>query len=110
MLASIVIVYSFSLSLAAHWSPVLRCCAIEQRRTRAGVWVHNGNPLLAGTMLEEALLRAILSSASQSRKIEEDWHFLFRVRKGLRREIEVEAHFAARCGRLVVQLEELAPK
>jgi len=77
-------------------------------RTRAGVGVDNGNALLAGTVLEEALLRTVVTSAGQARKIDQDGDFGSRALESLRRKEQVKLHFAVGGSSLVGKLQELA--
>ena len=78
------------------------------RRTRAGVGVDNGNALLAGTVLEEALLRTVVTSAGQARKIDQDGDLGSRALESLRRKEQVKLHFAIGGSSLVGKLQELA--
>ena len=78
------------------------------RRTRAGVGVDDGNALLAGTVLEETLLGAVVTSASQTGQIDEDGNLLSRAFESLRGQEQVELHFAVGRSSLVGKLQELA--
>lgn len=62
--------------------------------------------MLTSTMLEEALLRAIIRGTSKSRQIDQKRDFLRRL--GLRGEVEVEVHFAFCGGRGVAEFEQFA--
>lgn len=74
-------------------------------RTWAGIGIDDCNPLLAGSVLEEALLRAVVSCAGQPGEVDEDGDLLLEC---LGREEEVEGHLAV-CGRGIVgELEQLA--
>jgi hypothetical protein len=74
--------------------------------TRRGIGIHDRNALLASTVLEEALLSAIVASTCQARKVEKNGDFL--VLGCLGREVEVQCHFAASgCG-IMGELEEPA--
>lgn len=55
-------------------------------------------------MLEEALLGAVLSSAGQTRQINQDRDLLV---LSLRRQVQIEGHFAAGGSSIVAQLEQL---
>lgn len=78
--------------------------------TRAGVGVDNGNALLAGLVLEEALLGAVVASASQAGQVEQHGHLLGHLlrRESLRREVQVQRHLAIGRLRLVGELQKLA--
>lgn len=60
-------------------------------------------------MLEEALFRAIVPSAGQTRKIEQ-YRDLGARFVCLRGKIEVQGHVAVCAGSLVLELQQLAPK
>lgn len=45
----------------------------EGRRTRTGIRIQDCNALLAGFVLEETLLGAIVSRASQAGEVDEQW-------------------------------------
>lgn len=78
------------------------------RHTRTRIRIQYRNPPSARPVLEEALLRAIVGRARQARQVDQHRDFLGRRARGLRREVEVEVHFAAGgCGGMA-QLEELA--
>ena len=61
-------------------------------------------------MLEEALLCAIVSRTCEPGKVDEQWDFVQRVGRQLRREKEVEGHFAVGRGGIVGALQKLAAK
>jgi hypothetical protein len=63
---------------------------------------------LAGTVLEEALLGAVVACAGQAGQIDEDGNLLSRALKSLRRKEQVELHFAIGGSSLVGKLQELA--
>jgi hypothetical protein len=79
-----------------------------QKRTRAGVGVNNSNTLLAGTVLEETLLGAVVASAGQTGQVDEDGNLLSRALESLRRKEQVELHLAVGRSSLVGKLQELA--
>lgn len=80
--------------------------------TRAGVRVDDGNALLAGLVLEEALLRAVVAGARQARQVEQHGHLLRHLLRGesLRRQVQVQRHLAVGRLGLVRQLQKLAAK
>lgn len=82
----------------------------RQRRTRAGVGIDDGNALLAGAMLEETLLGAVVASAGQARQVNKDGNFGSRALESLRWEEQVELHLAVCGSGLVGKLQELAPE
>jgi hypothetical protein len=63
---------------------------------------------LAGTVLEEALLRAVVARTGQTGQIDEDGNLLSRALESLRRKEQVELHFAIGGSSLVGKLQELA--
>lgn len=74
-------------------------------RTRASIRIKHSNTLLAGAVLEEALLRAIIGSAGQTGQVNQHGDLLG---LGLWGQVEVEGHFAVCGGGIVAKLEELA--
>lgn len=58
-------------------------------------------------MLEEALLRAVLSCAGQTGEVDQDGNLLVLA---LGREVEVEGHFTAGGSGIVAELQKLAAK
>jgi len=78
-------------------------------RTRASIGVDNGNALLAGTMLKEAFLGAIVTSTGQAREIEENGNLCARF-ESLGRQVKVERHVGIGARRFVLQLQKLAPE
>lgn len=81
-----------------------------KRRTRAGVGIDDGNALLAGAVLEETLLGAVVASAGQAGQVNEDGNFGSRTLESLGREEQVELHLAVCGSGLVGKLQELAPE
>lgn len=75
------------------------------RHTWAGIRVEHGDALLAGGVLEEALLGAVIGRASQTGQIDQEGDRLVRGKSGQK---EVEGHLGAGCSRIVAQLEQLA--
>lgn len=80
--------------------------------TRAGVGVDDGDTLLAGLVLEEALLGAVVAGARQAGEVEENGDLLRHLlcREGLRGQVEVQRHLAVGRLRLVGELQKLAAK
>lgn len=80
--------------------------------TRAGVGVDDGDALLAGLVLEEALFRAVVAGARQAGQVEEDGDLLRHLLRGegLRRQVQVQRHLAVGRLRLVRELQKLAAK
>lgn len=76
--------------------------------TWTGVWVEDSNATFACAMLKEALFRAIVGCASQTRQINQKWHFANRIDGGLRREVQVEGHLATDRRGIVRELQELS--
>jgi hypothetical protein len=75
--------------------------------TWAGIGVEHSNALLASTVLEEALLRAVLSSTGQTREIDQHGDLLC---LGLRGQVEVEFHLAFCGSGGMAQFKELSTK
>lgn len=67
---------------------------MKYRRTRGCIWVNNSYSLLTGTVLEEALLGAIVASTSQTREVEQNWDLAAAC---VRWEVQIQSHFAASC-------------
>lgn len=67
-------------------------------RGRGNTWtsirIQDSNPLLTRAVLKESLFRAIVGRAGQSTQIDQQRHLLGAIGKGLRRQVEVEVHFA----------------
>lgn len=80
------------------------------RRTGAGVGVDDGNALLAGAVLEETLLGAVVASAGQAGQVDKDGNFGSGGLESLGREEQVELHLAVCGSGLVGKLQELAPE
>lgn len=59
-------------------------------------------------MLEESFLRAIVTRTCESGQPNEQRNLVQWVLGGLWREVEVEFHLAAKCGRLMGELQQLA--
>lgn len=78
------------------------------RRTWAGVRVEHSDALLAGAMLEESLLGAVLRCAGEAGQVNQDGNLLGGVLEGLRWQVEVETHLTASRGGIVGELEQLA--
>lgn len=80
--------------------------------TRAGIRVDDGNALLAGLVLEEALLGAVVAGARQTREVEQHGNLLRHLLRGesLRRQVQVQRHLAVGRLRLVRELQKLAAK
>lgn len=77
-------------------------------RTRASIRVQHGDTVLACTMLEKALLGAVIRRAGQTREVNEQRNLLGGLADGLRGEVQVEAHFAVGGLGGMAELEELA--
>lgn len=77
-----------------------------RERTRTRIRIQHRNPMLTSTMLEEALLRAIIRGTRQARQVNQERDFLRRL--GLRGEEEVEVHFAFCGGRSVAEFEQFS--
>lgn len=75
------------------------------QHTWAGVRVEDSNALLASTVLEEALLGAVLGGACQTGEVNQHGDLLG---LGLRGQIEVEFHLAFCGGCGMAELEQLA--
>lgn len=78
------------------------------RRTGASVGIDDGNALLAGAVLEETLLGAVVASAGQAGQVDEDGDFGGRALESLRWKEQVELHLAVCGSGLVGKLQELA--
>ena len=59
-------------------------------------------------MLEETFLGAIVARAGETGEVYEDGHSMEGVHGGLRRQVEIEGHFAVGGGGIVREFEELA--
>lgn len=77
-----------------------------RERTRTRIRIQHRNPMLTSTMLEEALLRAIIRSARQAGQVNQQRNFL--RRPGLRGEVKVEVHFAFCGGRGMAEFKQFA--
>ena len=75
--------------------------------TWTGIRIQDRNAFLTRPVLEKALFRAIVGGAGQTGQIDQYGHLLG---LGLRRQVEVEVHFAAGSGGGVAKLEQLAAK
>lgn len=94
---------------SCHWqSDMVTPNQERSRRTRAGVRVDNGDSLLTGAVLEEALLGAVVAGTGEAREIDEHGDLGSGALKCLRREIQVELHLAVGRRSLVSKLQELA--
>jgi hypothetical protein len=69
-------------------------------RTRRSIRVYNCYSLLAGPVLEETFLGAVVACACQAREIEQNRDFVGRLSSG-RGKVEVQGHFATSCGRFM---------
>ena len=78
--------------------------------TRACIRIDDSDALLTGSVLEEALLSAIVARACQSGEVYQDGNFVQRVRCCLRRKVQVECHLAICCQGIVRQCQQLAAK
>ena len=65
--------------------------------------------MLAGSVLEEALLRAVGRCAREARQVEQHWDLCARL-QCLGRQVQVEGHVSVGARRLVLELEQLAPE
>lgn len=68
----VVIIFALDFQPSCDWScseriPIAQ--SHDAQRTRTCVGVHNGNALLAGSVLKEAFLGAIVTRASQPREV-----------------------------------------
>lgn len=81
---------------------------MNRTHTRAGVRIQYSNALLAGAVLEKALLGAVVGRAGQPGQINQDGDLLGRVLEGLWGQVEVEGHFAFGGGGGMAELEQLA--
>ena len=79
----------------------------EASLTRTGIRIQHRDPLLTGFVLEETFLRSIVTRTGQSTQVDQKRYFLLVC---LRREVEIEAHFAVRGRGIVCQFEELTAK
>lgn len=82
----------------------------EGERTRAGIRVQHGNAMLAGPVLEKALLRAIVGRAGQSGQINQQRDLGDGLVHGLWWQIQVEVHLAVGGFGRVAGFEQLAPE
>ena len=76
--------------------------------TWARVRVEHRDALFARRVLEESLLRAIVSGARQAGQVDQEGDFAQGVGGGLGGQVEIEGHFAIGGGGIVGELEEFA--
>lgn len=74
--------------------------------TRRGIGIYDSDPILRSSVLEEALLGAVVACAGEPGEVDEDGDFGGWA--GLRWEIEVQGHLAAGGRGIVGELQELA--